>query len=267
MYKKILSLILVFSMLLNPLISYAEPVVDDSKEELVITNGEDNTANETETKTDSEENIETNTETETSDDSNNLNNDSETDLSKSEVNELESKNNESETVINEVSKNNESETVINEIDNEEIYSELTYTDEENGIRITVKAENAEDLNHAVSVVATRVDETREKQYENIISNEINENDSEVVIPTVEKVYVYNISLFDKDNQEVEPNGIISVLFSIDELKENLTEDTTLTVYHNKATEAENLEDIKDESNQTNNDLQDITIDSQHLEEI
>ena len=287
MHKKILSLVLVFSMLVNPFASYAvndeSNIIESSTTNAVELVNEDseNIENKEETNDVKSQNSDNDENKETSNSSNQANEINETNptneiVSDSELNTLENdkientqneepkqneeseiKNDQNEKIKNDnvnsdttsdnpTSKENlDVENKVNETDatnsEEEIEypTSLNFTDEENGISINVKSDSVENLNHAVKVVAVRVEKERENQYKDVLSNEntVSEDsqDEEVVIPTVEKVYVYNISLFDQNNQEVEPTGEISVSFTIDELKDTLTDEKTLTVYHNTDT--------------------------------
>ena len=287
MHKKILSLVLVFSMLVNPFASYAvndeSNIIESSATNAVELVNEDseNIENKEEINDVKSQNSDNDENKETPNSSSQANEINETNptneiVSDSELNTLENdkientqnedpKQNEESEMKNDqnkeikidnvnsdavsdnptVQENLDVENKVNETDEtnseEEIEypTSLNFTDEENGISINVKSDSVENLNHAVKVVAVRVEEERENQYKDILSNEnkVSEDsqDEEVVIPTVEKVYVYNISLFDQNNQEVEPTGEISVSFTIDELKDTLTDEKTLTVYHNTDT--------------------------------
>ena len=148
----------------------------------------------------------------------------------------------SETSENE-GENIEDETAEKENAELETDEEITllYTDEEKGYTITITGtENI--LNGAVSVIATPGENERLNEYNEAFSNSESQSDYQAVA-------VYDISLFDENDNIVEPNGEVNVLFKSNEVQSfietsNENEETELLVLHNLDTVSNAAENIE-----------------------
>ena len=125
-------------------------------------------------------------------------------------------------------------------DQTELPSELTYTVEDDGIRVTVSGE-VDALNGAVALRVERLPEEREAEYKAVIAESLAEMDetAEDADGSVERileesVYVYDIALFNQRGEQIEPSGAVSVEFSSEKIKNLLADepDAELHVYHN-----------------------------------
>ena len=247
--KQILASILTVSMILQPtIISYADEAITkttESENGSVEMNLEQTVKLVDEESKDSESSVSNNAEKiqkDLKDKSQEIKEDSES----SDINETVTKKETDEKVESENTNQENQKDIENE---ENTDTETTSTSEEkivyptelttniDNTSITVKpvSGNTEDLNGAVSFIATRLSEERENEYKDIIDK------------TIDEIYVYDLALFNDKKEQIEPTGELEVTFSLNDL--SISEEQVLEVYHNVDTTLENV--IPDNENKDN----------------
>ena len=145
----------------------------------------------------------------------------------------------------ELPEGNPSDEVVPEEDADEeemeLPSELTYAVEDDGIQVKVSGE-IDALNGAVALKVERLPEEREAEYREVITDSLPEMDKGAVegadssIERILKdsVYAYDIALFNRNGEQIEPSGAVSVEFSSEKIKSSLSDepDAELYVFHN-----------------------------------
>ena len=252
--KQILASILTVSMILQPtIISYADEAITkttESENGSVEMNLEQTVKLVDEESKDSESSVSNNAEKiqkDLKDKSQEIKEDSES----SDINETVTKKETDEKVESENTNQENQEDIENEENEENTDTETTSTSEEkivyptelttniDNTSITVKpvSGNTEDLNGAVSFIATRLSEERENEYKDIIDK------------TIDEIYVYDLALFNDKQEQIEPTGELEVTFSLNDL--SISEAQVLEVYHNVDTTLENV--IPDDENKENSE--------------